>query len=548
MIKEIINILFNDITLTPEDIYKKYPKRILPKWAEVTRIPPSPTWFMHIWTLYTALVNERIAHLSQWIFYLRIEDTDTKRTVEWATELITKVFNDYNILIDEWINSKEEDFGEYWPYFQSKRKFIYDVFIKDLFLKWSVYPCFCTHEELQKVSELQKELKIRPWYYWKWAKWRNATEDDVLKELKAWTPYVLRFRSNWDYNKKITLIDELKWKIVFPDNDLDIVIRKQDWLPTYHFAHIIDDFLMWTTLVIRWDEWLPSTPLHYQLFNSFGWNSPKYWHLAPIQKLEGWAKRKLSKRKDPEATMLYYEENGYPKDSILEYLINLANSNFEDWRKANPTLSIIEFPFTLKWLASHTWWALFDFQKLNNISKDVISRYSALEIFDEVLIWSKKYNKQLFDIISKNKEYTINIFNIERTWDRIRKDIWKWWDIMEEISFFFDELFTNEINIELAIPNIKLDVARNILSKYILYYNISDSKEEWFEKLKKICIETWFASDIKSYKNEPNNYIWSIVDVSNIIRLFLTWKTKWPDLYFICKLIWLEKIKKRLTK
>jgi len=546
--KKLVDLFFKDITMTPEDIFKKYKKRELPVWSVVTRIPPSPTWFMHIWTLYTALINERIAHQSnKWLFYLRIEDTDTKRNVEWATNLIIKTLDDYNIKIDEWVDESLNEFWEYWPYFQSQRSEIYWVFIKDLFERWYAYPCFCSSEELEQIRDEQNKVKAKPWYYWEWAKWRFASIEEIMEEYNKGTPYVIRFKSPWNGFKKVVIKDELKWKIEMAENDLDIVIQKWDWLPTYHLAHVIDDYLMWTTLVLRWDEWLASLPLHYQLFDVMGWEKPKYGHLAPIQKTDNWNKRKLSKRKDPEATMSYYDENGYPRVAVLEYLINLANSNFEDWRKQNPETDMWEFEFSISKLANHKWWALFDFQKLDNISKEIISNYSAEKVYEEVLAWSEKYDSELFALLSKNKEYSISIFNVEREWAKKRKDIAKWWETRENIYYFFDELFTKKVEYKEVFSNLDEGVIKGVLNDYINSFDENDSKDEWFAKLKETCLKNGFADNNKSLKENPEMYKWSIVDVSNMIRLFLTWSTRSPDLYEITKVMWTHRVKNRFT-
>ena len=545
--EKIIENLFPEVLPEIDEVEKKYPQRNLKEGAMVTRIAPSPTGFMHIGSLYTALISERLAHQTDGIFFLRIEDTDKKREVEGASKLITKSLNHYGIKTDEGENASGQEIGEYGPYKQSERADIYKAYVKSLVEKGLAYPCFSTSEELEEMHKKQESEGIRPGYYNQWAIWRNKSDEEVLEALEEKKPFVIRFKSNGDFENKIPVEDVLLGKKELSENDQDIVILKSDGLPTYHMAHVIDDHLMRTTHVIRGNEWLPSLPLHLQLFRAMGWKSPKYGHIFPIQKMEGSSKRKLSKRKDPEANVDYFEEQGYPENGIIEYLLNLANSNFEDWRKQNPDKDNREFVLTLKKLSSSNG-PLFDFVKLNNISKEVVAKYSAEEVFEKVLNWAKKYDSEFALKIEKNSDYTKKILGIERTNDKnSRKDIAKWSDVKKEIEYFFDDTFSiNKDGIKELVPEIDLNDIQNIVKSFIESYNENDSREEWFEKIKQIGKNNGFAEDMKKYKESPENYKGNIADVAKIFRVLLTGKTQTPDLYSIMQVMEKDRVFDRL--
>ena len=545
--EKIIEKLFPEVLPEIDEVEKKYPQRNLKEGAMVTRIAPSPTGFMHIGSLYTALISERLAHQTDGIFFLRIEDTDKKREVEGASKLITKSLNHYGIKTDEGENALGEEIGEYGPYKQSKRADIYKSYVKSLVEKGLAYPCFSTSEELEEMHKKQESEGIRPGYYNQWAIWRNKSDEEVLEALEEKKPFVIRFKSNGDFENKIPVEDVLLGKKELSENDQDIVILKSDGLPTYHMAHVIDDHLMRTTHVIRGNEWLPSLPLHLQLFRAMGWKSPKYGHIFPIQKMEGSSKRKLSKRKDPEANVDFFEEQGYPENGIIEYLLNLANSNFEDWRKQNPDKDNREFVLTLKKLASSNG-PLFDFVKLNNISKEVVAKYSAEEVFEKVLNWAKKYDSEFALKIEKNSDYTKKILRIERTNDKnSRKDIAKWSDVKKEIEYFFDDTFSiNKDGIKELVPEIDLNDIQNIVKWFIESYNENDSREEWFEKIKQIGKNNGFAENTKEYKENPEKYKGNVADVAKIFRVLLTGKTQTPDLYSIMQVMEKDRVFDRL--
>ena len=528
-----------------DDILNKYKKRNLPEGSKVTRIAPSPTGFMHIGGIYTALICERVAHQSNGVFFLRIEDTDTKREVEGATKLICSSLSNYNILPDEGIDSNGQEFGDYGPYKQSERKSIYQAFIKYMLEQGKAYPCFATTEELDELRKKQELSGARPGYYSHWAKYRNLSETQILEKLDAGIPFVIRFKSEGNYNNKIVIQDGLKGKINFPENDLDVVIMKSDGLPTYHFAHVIDDTLMGTTHVIRGDEWLSSLPLHIQLFKALGFTPPKYTHISPIQKMDGDSRRKLSKRHDPEADVRYYDSVGYPKDAVIEYLLNLANSNFEDWRRNNPSKSYKDFNLELKKLSPSG--ALFDFVKLNNISKEIIAKMSAEELFTNSFEWAKQNDSELYLLMQQNSDYVKSILSIERTGAKnARKDIAKYSDIKEEIKYFFDDRFSisdDKISEIKAIPS-----SKEIVKDYIEIFNETDTNQEWFNKMLTLSSKYGFAKNAKEYKLNPSNYKGDVSSVVKIFRILLTGKTQSPDLSEIQKTMGSTRVLNRLKQ
>ena len=399
--QRLAQLLFPDITTTPEDIEKMYPPRNLPEGAKVTRMAPSPTGFMHLGNLFSAIVGERLAHQSNGVFFLRIEDTDLKRAVEGGVEKIINVFNHYGLNFDEGATI-DGDNGAYGPYRQRQRANIYQTFAKQLVERGLAYPCFCTEEELTEMREKQQEMKINFGYYGEWAKCRNLSFEEIEANIKAGKPYVLRFRSEGDPNKRFTHHDLVKGDIELPENDQDIVLLKSDGIPTYHFAHVVDDHLMQTTHVVRGEEWLATLNIHLQLFRTMGWKAPKYVHTAQLMKMDGGSKRKLSKRKDPELALDFYNAEGYPVPSVLEYLMTLLNSNFEDWRMANPTAPMNNFQFTTKKMSNSG--SLFDIDKLKDVSKNTISVMSADEVYNEVTTWAKDFDQQLYSLLTADEQ------------------------------------------------------------------------------------------------------------------------------------------------
>lgn len=540
----LVGRIFPSELLSIEDIYNRYPPRDLKSEQRVVRVAPSPTGFVHSGSIYQALINERVAHTTGGVFFVRIEDTDTKREVDGSADALANAFKKYGLIPDEGMISGNKFVGNYGSYKQSERKNIYHAFIKDLLKRGLAYPCFCTEEELENMVKQQKAQNCQKLgYYGVWAKYRNFPIEEAIKKIDAGEEYVIRIKSNGDSNKKIVANDVIKGNVEFPESDLDIVIMKRDGLPTYHFAHIIDDFLMGTNLVIRGDEWLPSLPLHLQLFKIMGWKPPKYAHVAPLVKLDkNGNKRKLSKRKDPEANVEYFDRDGYPVEAIIEYLMNLANSNFEDWRKQNPLRDYKEFPFSIRKMGTSG--ALFDFVKLTSVSKEVISRMSVDKIYDYVYEWTKKYDNELFKLISKNESYVKSIFSIERdNPKKVRKDITKWSDIEGEIMYFF--LLDNNL-VKNKLSDVEPNLLKNVCEKFRKVYNEKDNNVEWFEKIKIISEELGYASNIKDYKNNPTNYKGTVSDIARILRILMTGKEQTPDLYSIMTILGKEKVFERL--
>ncbi len=541
--KDLANLIFPD---AKEISYyeEKYPERNLKEGAIVTRFAPSPTGFVHIGGLYQSVIARKSATQTDGVFFLRVEDTDQKREVENGITGIVQALNDFGIIPDEGMVSETEGKGNYGPYRQSQRKEIYQSYAKYLISQGKAYPCFCTPEDVEEIRAKQEAAKIRPGYYGVWAKCRNVTVEEAIKRIENGEKYIIRFKSPGREDRKIKHHDVIKGNVDFPENDQDIVIIKADGLPTYHFAHAIDDHLMRTTHVIRGDEWLSSVPLHLQLFHELGFKAPKYAHIAPIMKNDNGNKRKLSKRKDSEAAVSYYDEEGIPEEAVKEYLMNIANSNFENWRRANKEKSIEEFELQLNKMSVSG--ALFDMIKLLDVGKTVISMFTAEEVYEKSLEWANKYDNELKEML-KDKEYALNIFSIERGNKKPRKDISKWSEVKENIEYMYDEKFLNkEQEYPYQVINEKEDINK-ILELYLeKYYNENDDKQEWFDKIKELSGELGYAKEVKEFKANPEAYKAHVGDVSTVIRVALTGRTNTPDMYEIMKVLGKVSIEKRL--
>ena len=540
--KDLANAIFpeaKDITYYEE----KYPERNLKEGAIVTRFAPSPTGFVHIGGLYQSLIARKLANQTEGVFLLRIEDTDQKREVENGITDIVQSLDRFGIEPDEGMISETEGKGNYGPYRQSMRKEIYQSYAKYLIEQGKAYPCFCTPEDLEEMRTKQENAKIRPGYYGVWARCRNITVEEAIEKINNGEKYIVRFKSPGREDRKIKHHDVIKGNVDFPENDQDIVIIKADGLPTYHFAHAIDDHLMRTTHVIRGDEWLSSVPLHLQLFHELGFKPPKYAHIAPIMKNDNGNKRKLSKRKDPEAAVSYYDEMGIPKEAVNEYLLNIANSNFENWRRANKDKSIDEFELQLNKMSVSG--ALFDMVKLLDVGKTVISKFTAEEVYENASNWAKTYDKELEEML-QDKEYALKIFGIERGNKKPRKDIAKWSDVKENIEYMYDEKFlSKEQEYPYQVINEKDDVDK-ILDLYMeKYYNENDDKQQWFDNIKELAGELGYAKEVKEYKANPDIYKAHVGDVSTVLRVALTGRTNTPDMYEIMQVLGKESIKKR---
>ncbi|MDR2778614.1 MAG: glutamate--tRNA ligase [Rickettsiales bacterium] len=540
--EELAKKIFTEDVLAVEDIFNRYQARDLNGSKKITRFAPSPTGFMHIGNLYSAMVSERVAHSSDGIFFLRIEDTDEKREVAGAVDKIISTLDYFAIRYDEGPGNAV-DFGVYGPYVQSKRKLIYKVFAKSLVERGLAYPCFCSEEELEEIANRQKNNGCRRLgYYGSWASYRNYPAEESIRKIEKGEEYVVRFKSPGNFNRKIVVNDILRGNVEFPENDLDIVILKKNFLPTYHFAHIVDDFLMGTNLVVRGDEWLPSLPIHIQLFQAMKWKAPRYAHISPLMKMDGNIRRKLSKRKDPEADVEYFDRAGYPRDSVKEYLINVANSNFENWRKQNPEVHHSKFPFDIKKM--NVSGALFDFVKLDSVSKNVIGKMSAEEIYENTTVWARKYDPDLLGTITSNRELAVKIFSIERdTNGKTRKDIAKWSEVRNEIIYFFE---LDGKTVKSSLDNTDKDDVAKIGQLFLEIYNDKDSKEEWFEKMKIIARECNYADNNRDFKEQPEKFSGSISDVTRIIRILLTGREQGPDLYSQMNIMGRDKVLRRI--
>ena len=541
--KDLANLIFPD---AKEISYyeEKYPERNLPEGAIVTRFAPSPTGFVHIGGLYQSLIARKLASQTNGVFFLRVEDTDQKREVENAVSGIVSSLKDFAIEPDEGMISEDEGKGNYGPYKQSQRKEIYQAYAKYLIEQGKAYPCFCTPEDVEEIRAKQEAAKIRPGYYGVWAKCRTVTVEDAMKRIQNGENYIIRFKSPGREDRKIQHHDVIKGKVDFPENDQDIVIIKADGLPTYHFAHAVDDHLMHTTHVIRGDEWLSSVPLHLQLFHELGFKAPKYAHIAPIMKNDNGNKRKLSKRKDAEAAVSYYAEEGIPAEAVKEYLMNIANSTFENWRRANPDKKMEEFDFQLNKMSVSG--ALFDMVKLLDIGKTVISKMTAEDVYENALEWAKEYNSEL-ETLLQDKEYALKVFGIERGNKKPRKDIAKWSDVKENIDYMYDSEFYNnaqEYPYQPAISD-KEDISK-ILDLYIeKYYDENDDKQTWFDKIKEVAGEMGYAKEVKEFKANPGMYKAHVGDVSTVLRVALTSRTNTPDMYEIMQILGKDRIAKR---
>ena len=518
---------------------EKYPERNLPEGAIVARVAPSPTGFTHVGTLYQGLIARTLADKTGGVFFLRIEDTDQKREIEGGINNIIEAFNKFDIIPDEGMTSETEGKGEYGPYKQSERKEIYEAYAKYMISIGKAYPCFATEEELNEMRAKQEAAKVRPGYYGVWAKYRNLTVEEAAEKIKAGEPYIIRFKSPGREDRKIKHKDVIKGNVDFPENDQDIVIIKADGLPTYHFAHAIDDHLMHTTHVIRGDEWLSSVPLHLQLFQELGFKAPKYAHTATLLKNDNGNKRKLSKRKDPEAAASYYTELGIPSLAVKEYLLNIANSNFENWRKQNKDADISEFNFELNKMSVSG--ALFDMVKLLDVSKIVISKYSAEAVYEEALKWAKQYDPELVEILA-DKEYALKVLGIERGNQKPRKDIAKWSDVKENISYMYDTEITEY---PYQVINEKEDIEK-ILKAY--KFNPADDKQAWFDNIKKVAGDLGYAAEVKEFKANPGMYKAHVGDVSTVLRVALTGRTNTPDMYEIMQVLGEQKVQKRFDE
>ena len=538
--KELAQLLFPDIDKSTDYYENLYPPRNLKEGARVTRFAPSPTGFLHLGNLFACSVAYKTAKTTDGVFYVRVEDTDQKRKVEGAVEVMLQGLKTYGITADEGVMPDGSQKGDYGPYIQSQRKEIYQTYAKWLVEQGLAYPCFCSADDLEALRQQQENDDIKG-YYGKYAKCRDLSYEQVKANIDAGMSWTLRLRSPGDVSKKCYFDDMIKGKIEMPENVIDVVLLKTDGIPTYHFAHVIDDHLMRTTHVIRGDEWIASVALHLQLFKVLGFKPVKYAHVAPLMKEENGNKRKLSKRKDPELAVTYYEQEGFPAESVNEYMLTIMNSNFEDWRRTNKDADINSFPFNLKKMSVSG--ALFDLVKLTDVSKNVICTMTAQDVFDKSYEWAKEYNKQLAALYEKNKAYATAVLNIDRGNKKPRKDIAKWSDIMDYISYMYDETF--EKNYELT-GNATPELAADVLELYRDIVDVNDDKDTWFAKIKELCPQVGCTPNVKEYKQNPDAYRGHVGDVSTVIRVALTGRTNTPDLFAITALLGADRVRERI--
>lgn len=547
LLSKILEAIFPDKLPTLAEYEQRFPPRKLREGAIVTRVGPSPTGFMHIGTVYVGLLSERFAHQTGGVCFIRIEDTDKKREVAGATTFICEAFDYFEIAFDEGRVRPDAERGQYGPYVQSARAAIYQSHVKWLLENGLAYPCFCTAEELDEIRQRQQAGRLRPGYYGDWALWRNKPAEEVLAALSVGKPYVIRFKSPGDASRKITFEDLIYGARTVPENDQDIVILKSDRLPTYHLAHAVDDHLMRTTHVIRGDEWLPSLPVHLQLFQALGWQPPTYAHIAPINKLDGSSKRKLSKRKDPEASVEYFINRGYPREAVLEYLLNIANSNFEDWRRDCPTSDYREFPLSFERLRNSSG-PLFDFIKLENIARDVVARLSTPELQERLVAWARTHDPAFAAVLENDADYALRILSIERDGPKVRKDIGRWCEVRAETEFFFDEWFQLSISEAMSLfGGMDREEVKQLVESFCNSYSSDDGQDEWFGKIKAIATRHGFAEKAGDYKRNPANYKGTVADVAKVYRVLLTGRSQSPDLFSIMRAMGKDRVFARLS-
>ena len=533
------DLLFPNVTETPDEVQARYPKRELPEGAIVTRMAPSPTGFVHLGNLVMGLTAERMAHQSGGVLFLRVEDTDAKREVPGAVEVLIDTLKHYGIQFDEGA-THEGDNGNYGPYRQRQRASIYHVFAKKLVLEGLAYPCFATEEELAAMRETQEANKENFGYYGKYATWRDRSIEDVEAQIDAGNPWVLRFRSTGSIENQFKFDDLVKGKLTITENDIDHVLLKSDGIPTYHFAHAVDDELMRTTHVVRGDEWLATLPFHIQLFKALGFKLPKYVHIGPLMKMDGTSKRKLSKRKDPELALTFYKAEGFPVKAVYEYIMTILNSNFEDWRRANPDANTDDFKFSPKKLNPAG--SLFDYAKLVDVSKNVISRMTAEEVCTLLTAWAEEFDADFGSKLASDPEFATKILAIGRGGKKPRKDLAVWKDAKEYMGFFYDEYLQKPVFDE----KFSKETVVTALEKFLAVYNYADDSAVWFDKVKAITEEMGFTCDMKAYKADPTAFPGTVADISTFIRQAVTGKTNSPDLYTVMQILGYDRTVQRI--
>ena len=534
------DLLFPNVTDTPESLEERFPVRNVPEGAVVTRMAPSPTGFVHLGNLVQGLTSERMAHQSGGVLFLRVEDTDAKREVPGAVEVLIDTLKHYGIQFDEGA-THDGDNGLYGPYRQRQRAGIYHVYAKKLVSEGQAYPCFCTEEQLAAMRETQEANKETTGYYGKYAMWRDRSLEDIQAELAAGHPWVLRFRSTGSIENQFKFDDLVKGKLTITENDVDHVLLKSDGIPTYHFAHAVDDHLMRTTHVVRGDEWLPTLPFHIQLFKALGFKLPKYVHIGPLMKMDGNSKRKLSKRKDPELALTFYKAEGFPVEAVYEYILTILNSNYEDWRRANPDAPADTFKFSPKKLNPAG--SLFDYAKLTDVSKNVISRMDAPKVYDLLTEWAKEFDPDFGDKLAADADFATRILAIGRGGKKPRKDLAVWKDAKPYMGFLYDYYLETPVFDEKFDKAVVIDALNRFLEKF----DIQDDANTWFNKVKEITEDMGFTSDMKAYKADPTAFPGTVADISTFIRQAVTGKTNSPDLYSVMQILGYDKTVERIN-
>ena len=534
-------LLFPDVTTTCEELEEKYPPRNVPEGAVITRMAPSPTGFVHLGNLVQGLTSERMAHQSGGVLFLRVEDTDAKREIPGAVEVLIESLKHYGIHFDEGATI-DGDNGSYGPYRQRQRAGIYHVYAKKLVEEGKAYPCFCTEDELAAMREKQEANKETTGYYGAYAIWRDRHMEDIQAQLAAGQPWVLRFRSTGDVSRQFKFNDLVKGELTVTENNIDQVLLKSDGIPTYHFAHAVDDHLMRTTHVVRGDEWLPSLPFHIQLFQALGFKLPKYVHIGPLMKMDGNSKRKLSKRKDPELALTYYKSEGFPVQAVYEYIMTLLNSNYEDWRRANPTAPATDFKFSPKKLNPAG--NLFDYAKLCDVSKNEIAKMDARQVYTLLVEWAQEFDPDFAQKLTADPDFAVRILAIGRGGKKPRKDMATWADAKPYMGFFYDEYLEAPVFEE----KFEKAVIRSALEKFLERFDFQDDATVWFDKVKEITQELGFTTDMKAYKQNPDDFPGTVADVSTFLRLAVTGKTNSPDLYTVMQILGYERTVARIRK
>ena len=534
-------LLFPHVTATPEELEARFPQRNLPEGAVVTRMAPSPTGFVHLGNLVQGMISERMAHQTKGVLFLRVEDTDAKREVPGAVEVLISSLKHYNIHFDEGATI-DGDNGAYGPYRQRQRAEIYHVYAKKLVMEGKAYPCFCTEEELTAMREKQEANKETTGYYGPYALWRDRPMEDIQAQLAAGNPWVLRFRSTGSIENQFKFDDLVKGKLTITENNVDHVLLKSDGIPTYHFAHAVDDHLMRTTHVVRGDEWLSTLPFHIQLFQALGFKLPKYVHIGPLMKMDGASKRKLSKRKDPELALTYYKAEGFSTTAMREYLMTVLNSNFEDWRRANPDADMDTFPFSPKKLNPAG--SLFDYAKLIDVSKNVISRMTAEDVYRQLTEWALEFQPDFGEKLAQDPDYAKAILAIGRGGKKPRKDLATWKDARDYMGFFYDDYLESPV----FDQKFSRETIADVLTRFLEGFDPADDSAVWFNKVKAITEAIGFTTDMKAYKLDPAAFPGTVADVSTFIRLAVTGKTNSPDLYTVMQLLGPDRTAERIRK